>query len=64
MYRIECFRDRKGQFRWRVCSAVNGKILLSSEGYTRKSSMLATVKKFCLAFNTPNADRIFIKDLS
>jgi uncharacterized protein len=45
---FEIWRDRKGEFRWRIVAS-NGRILASSEGYTSKSGCLnaiETVKRY------------------
>lgn len=37
--RFEVFVDKRGEFRFNLC-AVNGQVVLSSEGYTRKANCL------------------------
>lgn len=48
--KFECFRDKAGEYRFRL-KAGNGEIILSSEGYKSKASCdngIASVKKNCL----------------
>ena len=48
--KIECYKDKAGEFRFRL-KAGNGEIILSSEGYKSKASCdngIASVKKNCL----------------
>lgn len=47
--RLEVFRDRAGEFRWRV-RASNGRILATSEGYRRKVSALRVATRLGAAF--------------
>ena len=41
--KFEIFKDRKGEFRFRL-KATNGQIILASEGYTTKASCMNGVK--------------------
>lgn len=56
MAKFEIFKDKKGEFRWRL-RAVNGKIIADSgEGYTTKTNCkkgIASVQK-----NAPKAEII------
>ena len=48
--KFECYKDKAGEFRFRL-KAGNGEIILSSEGYKSKASCdngIASVKKNCL----------------
>lgn len=48
--KFECYRDKAGQYRFRL-KAANGEIILSSEGYTSKSSCMngiESVQKNCM----------------
>ena len=48
--KFECYKDKAGEYRFRL-KAGNGEIILSSEGYTSKASCdngIASVKKHCL----------------
>jgi uncharacterized protein YegP (UPF0339 family) len=42
--RFETFKDKKGEWRVRMVSN-NGRILMSSEGYSRKSSAIRVVNR-------------------
>ena len=51
--KFECYKDKAGEFRFRL-KAGNGEIILASEGYTAKASCdngIASVKKNCLDEN-------------
>jgi uncharacterized protein YegP (UPF0339 family) len=51
--KFECFKDKAGEFRFRL-KAGNGEIILSSEGYSSKAGCengIASVKKNCLDEN-------------
>lgn len=44
---FEVYKDKKGEFRWRIV-AVNGKIVAdSSEGYRRKDSCIKAAYRLC-----------------
>ncbi|WP_147822344.1 YegP family protein [Salidesulfovibrio onnuriiensis] len=43
MYKFELFKDRAGEWRFRLV-APNGKIMLQSEGYTQKHSAIETIE--------------------
>jgi uncharacterized protein YegP (UPF0339 family) len=48
--KFECYKDKAGEYRFRL-KAGNGEIILSSEGYKSKASCdngIASVKKNCL----------------
>ena len=48
--KFECYKDKAGEFRFRL-KAGNGEIILSSEGYKSKASCdngIASVEKNCL----------------
>jgi len=48
--KFKCYKDKAGEFRFRL-KAGNGEIILSSEGYKSKASCdngIASVKKNCL----------------
>jgi uncharacterized protein YegP (UPF0339 family) len=48
--KFECYKDKAGEFRFRL-KAGNGETILASEGYTSKSSCtngIESVKKNCL----------------
>lgn len=48
--KFECYKDKAGEYRFRL-KAGNGENILSSEGYTSKASCdngIASVKKNCL----------------
>lgn len=42
MYRFEIFKDKAGEYRFRLV-APNGEIMFASEGYTAKRSCIDTV---------------------
>jgi uncharacterized protein YegP (UPF0339 family) len=47
--KFDCYRDKAGQYRFRL-KAANGEIILSSEGYTSKSACMngiESVRKNC-----------------
>ena len=51
--KFECYKDKAGEFRFRL-KAGNGETILSSEGYKQKASCengIASVKKNCLDDN-------------
>jgi uncharacterized protein YegP (UPF0339 family) len=51
--KFECYKDKAGEFRFRL-KAGNGETILASEGYTSKSSCtdgIESVKKNCLDEN-------------
>ena len=55
--KFECYKDKAGEFRFRL-KAANGQVILSSEGYKSKSGCsngIASVQKNC---SNPN---LFIK---
>jgi len=42
--RFEYYKDKKGEWRFRL-KARNGRILMASEGYKRRYTMLKTIRK-------------------
>ena len=42
---IEIYKDKAGEFRFRM-KAMNGKIIAQSEGYKAKKSVIKTVTKY------------------
>jgi len=51
-YKFVLYKDKKGEFRWRL-SAGNGQVIADSgEGYTRKANCQRMVGKFVTAFGS------------
>lgn len=45
-YEIIVFKDINNRYRWRIISAINGKIMATSEAYSRKGKATQTVFAF------------------
>ena len=52
MYKFEVYKDKSGEFRFRF-KANNGQTMISSEGYSAKSSALAAIES--IKKNAPGA---------
>ena len=56
--KFEIYKDKKGDFRFRL-KAANGEIILSSEGYTAKASCKNGIES--VAVNAPKAEVVVTK---
>lgn len=45
-YEIVMFKDINNRYRWRIISAINGKVMATSEAYSRKGKATQTVLAF------------------
>ena len=60
---FEIFKDRKGQFRFRMKGA-NHKVILQSEGYKAKRSAFKPLKALQNLILDGRADQLKVKDLT
>jgi uncharacterized protein YegP (UPF0339 family) len=55
MAKFEVYKDKKGQFRWRL-KAGNNEVIATSEGYTTKSACLKGIES--VKKNAPKAETL------
>lgn len=60
---VEIYKDKKGEFRFRV-KAKNGKIIAVSEGYKSKQSCEGGIESLCNTLYDPIYGASYVKDLT